>query len=433
MKKIPLGPGFDITIDDHDVSILKGLAERIAEIAALPVQKHNMELWRGVNDLERRTAIIFKHDEIPWTEMNANGELNLKTNEKFAQSIESQMRCIIYNWEHMPCDMVIEPMLLSWLAVIDHGFGLNIQEEVIPQGVNAVTGEGGWVSAHHYIPQIKDERDIEKITEPQITYNEELSNALHEARTLYIGDILELKKCGMTTPVFALWDDLVTLWGSQELMIDLIERPEFVHHVIKRYAEVCMKRLQLYEDLGVLVWNPNDFTGAGGYGYTKDLPGNEYDPEHVKLKNIWGHCTAQIFGSISPKMHEEFALNYELPLMEKMGLQYYGCCEPLHDRIKMLRRVPNLRKISMSPWADLEKGVKEIENDYVLSVKPNPAMFAGTAWEPVKFRNYFTDVFEKTKGCSVEIIMKDISTVNNEPERLREAADIAMSVAGKYR
>ena len=119
-------------------------------------------------------------------------------------------------------------------------------------------------------------------------------------------------------------------------MIDLIERPELVHYAIKRYSEACSKRLSIYEDLGVLTWDETLPTGAGGYGYTKDLPGKDFDPDHVKLKNIWGHCTAQIFGSVSPRMHEEFALNYELPLMERMGLQYYGCCESLHDRIKML-------------------------------------------------------------------------------------------------
>jgi len=433
MKKIPVAPGIEITIYDEDVSILKGLAERIAEIAALPSQRDKKELWRGVNDLERKTAILIKHDEVPWSEMNITGELDLKTTDRFAQSIESQMRSILYQWEHMQCDMVIEPRLLSWLAVIDLGFGLNVQEEVIPQGVHDATGAGGWVSAHHYTPQIKDEKDIEKIGEPQITYNKEISDALHEARSLYVGDILELRKCGLDNPVFALWDDLVQLWGAQELLIDLIERPELVHMAIKRYSEVCSKRLTIYEDLGVLTWDETLPTGAGGYGYTNSLPGKDFDPDHVKLKNVWGHCTAQLFGSVSPAMQEEFALNYELPLMERMGLQYYGCCESLHDRIKMLRRIPNLRKISMGPWADLEKGAEQIGNDYVLSVKPNPAMFAGISWEPDRFRNYLTDVFEKTKGCSVEIIMKDISTVCGEPERLWETSRIAMDIASKYR
>jgi len=433
MRKIPVAPGIEITIHDEDVSILKGLAERIAEIAALPVQKDKKELWRGVNDLERKTAILIKHDEVPWTEMNINGELDLKTTEKFAQSIETHMRCIIYQWEHMRCDMVIEPILPSWLAVIDLGFGLDIKEEIIEQCVNVETGEAGWVSSHRYIPQIKDETDIEKIGDPQITLNEEISNALHAARKEYVGDILEVKRYGIANPSFTPWDDLVEFWGPQELLIDLIERPELVHFAIKRYSEACSKRLSIYEDLGVLTWDANCYTGEAGYGYTRDLPGNEIDSNHVKLKNIWGHCTAQIFGSVSPKMHEEFALNYELPLMERMGLQCYGCCEPLHDRIKMLRRIPNLRKISMSPWANLEKGVNQIGNDYVLSVKPNPAMFAGVSWDPAGIRAYLEDVFEKTRGCSVEIIFKDISTVNNKPERLRETADIAMDVAGKYR
>jgi hypothetical protein len=60
-------------------------------------------------------------------------------------------------------------------------------------------------------------------------------------------------------------------------------------------------------------------------------------------------------------------------------------------------------------------------------------MFAGEAWEPARFRNYLIDVFEKTKGCSVEIIMKDISTVGREPKRLWETSEIAMDVAAKYR
>jgi hypothetical protein len=224
-------------------------------------------------------AIIIKHDEVPWNEMNVNGELDLKTTDRFAQSIESQMQGTLYQWEHMRCDMVVEPMLPSWLAVIDLGFGLDVKEEIIEQGVTEGSGEAGWVSAHHYIPQIRDEKDIEKIRDPQITYNEDISRALHEARKEFVGDILDVKRFGIANPTFALWDDLVTLWGSQELMIDLIERPELVHLAIKRYAEVWSKRLSIYEDLGVLTWDANCYTGAGGLGYTDDLPGKDYDPE----------------------------------------------------------------------------------------------------------------------------------------------------------
>ncbi len=429
--KITVAPGIEITIEDRDADILKRLAERVAEIAALPEQRQRRELWRGVNDLEKKTAIIMKHDELPWNEMKGESGLENETSGSFSQSIEQQLRRTIYQWEHMRCDMVVEPVLLSWLAIVDSGVGLEVREDLIPQGA---TAPSEWVHAHHYTPVIRDESDIKKIVMPQITHNEEISRTLHEARKKLVGDFLEVKECGFINPTIALWDDLVAFWGPQELLVDLIERPELVHAGVARYADVWHRRLDQYEELGLVSWDGGNYhTGAGGLGYTGDLPGKGYDPKRTKLKNIWGHCTSQIFGSVSPKMHEEFAVRYEIPIMERFGLAYYGCCEPLHDRIRMLRAIPNLRKISMSPWANLEKGVEEIGNDYVLSVKPNPAMLAAAVWEPARVRAYFEDVFEKTRGCTVEIVIKDTSTANGEPERLREMADIAMKLAERYR
>jgi hypothetical protein len=46
------------------------------------------------------------------------------------------------------------------------------------------------------------------------------------------------------------------------------------------------------------------------------------------------------------------------------------------QKIPILRKIKNLRKISISPWADVEKATKEIQNDYVISLKPNSAMLA---------------------------------------------------------
>ena len=93
----------------------------------------------------------------------------------------------------------------------------------------------------------------------------------------------------------------------------------------------------------------------------------------------------------------------------------------------IVRSYHNLRKISMSPWADIEKGVDAIGGDSVLSIKPSPAVFA-RAWSPEIVRHDLEQIVEKTRGCSVEIVMKDISTVNRHPEHLWEWADIAISV-----
>jgi len=45
-------------------------------------------------------------------------------------------------------------------------------------------------------------------------------------------------------------------------------------------------------------------------------------------------------------------IDYAVQWYEKFGLVYYGCCEPLDGKIDIVREIPNLRKISMSPWVD---------------------------------------------------------------------------------
>jgi hypothetical protein len=131
-------------------------------------------------------------------------------------------------------------------------------------------------------------------------------------------------------------------------------------------------------------------------------------------------------------MHEEFGIHYELNWLEKFGLAYYGCCEPLHDRIELLEKIPNLRKISMSPWANLREAVRKMENRYVVSLKPNPAVLAYDVWEPDVARNELKERLNEAGGCNVEVIMKDISTVRYEPQRLWEWANIAEEVTHCY-
>ena len=126
----------------------------------------------------------------------------------------------------------------------------------------------------------------------------------------------------------------------------------------------------------------NTRIGSGGYGYTWDLPGAAFDPARVLPHNMWGCSNAQIFSEVSPDMHWEFALRHDLRWLERWGLTYYGCCEPLDRKIHLLRRIRNLRKISVSPWNDFDRIVREVGGDYVLSFKPSPAIFVEEAWNP---------------------------------------------------
>jgi hypothetical protein len=84
----------------------------------------------------------------------------------------------------------------------------------------------------------------------------------------------------------------------------------------------------------------------------------------------------------------------------------------------------------MSPWVDVEKGAERIGRDFVFSRKPSPAFLAGDTWEPDAVKRDLEDTLERCKrhGCPVEFILKDISTVRYQPQRLWEWVDVAMRV-----
>jgi hypothetical protein len=206
-------------------------------------------------------------------------------------------------------------------------------------------------------------------------------------------------------------------------------RPELVHQAMERLVNAHLSRLQQWRDLNLLsVTDGNYRVGSGGLGYTEELPQDDVDPSHIRTIDQWGCATAQIFCDVSPEMHEEFALQYERRWLEQFGMTYYGCCEPLHNKIDILKSIPNLRKISTSPWADVTKMVENTNGQYVLSHKPNPAIFAVAEWDTKQARKNLVEVLEKTGGNTVEVIMKDISTVRYEPQRLWEWSQIAMDV-----
>ena len=141
---------------------------------------------------------------------------------------------------------------------------------------------------------------------------------------------------------------------------------------------------------------------------------------------------AQMLGSVSPKMFQEFEVDYTSRICERFGLVYYGCCDPLHDRMAQVRMIPKVRKVSMSPWVDEELGAAAIGSDFIYSRKPNPAHVAMEDFHPDLVREHLemTRDICAANDCPLELILKDISTVRYQPERLARWADIAMDVVG---
>jgi hypothetical protein len=325
----------------------------------------------------------------------------------------------------MAGDMVVDPAVYSPLAVHNTGIGVEIEEDIVKTDADNI------IVSHRYHNQIRDEDDVGRIQLPQVTHDAQKTEENYKAYCEIFDGVLSVEKRGTPGFWFAPWDDLVMLTGAQDSLLNLAMRPEFVHKAIDRLVTAYLGALDQYEALGLLTLNNNNVRiGSGAYGYTDELPQNDFDPDHIRTKDIWGSATAQIFSGVSPQMHDEFALAYEIRWLERFGLTYYGCCEPLDNKIEILERIPNLRKISMSPWNKMEEAAERISDRYVFSLKPSPAIFAEAKWHPDLARKELeTNIrIAKDHGCHVEVIMKDISTVHHEPHRLWEWAQIASEV-----
>ncbi len=193
-----------------------------------------------------------------------------------------------------------------------------------------------------------------------------------------------------------------------------------------------MSLLEQYEDLDLLEAVPYSLHCTPAL--TNDLPGKDFDGEKVTRANIWGRGGGQIFSSTSKKMHDEFDIDYMIDTIGQCGLVYYGCCEPLDTKMDIVERIPNLRKVAATPWADVNVIAEAIGNKYVLSSRPNPATVAIGKLDKENVKNEIGQILGacRKNNCNADIVLKDISSCGKRPENIFEWERIAMDMVLNY-
>jgi hypothetical protein len=407
-------------ISSSDAAILRPLAEQVARIAALPAQEERRQLWRRLNRLERVRPLLYIHrTQFAWHEFDLP-ELALRCAGELARHAESQLRRALWRHRHCIGDDVTEPLIWIIASATESGWGLPSQPRRPEQRFGAA----------EFPPVIHDFPDVERICAsvviPQPAKTQSEKAALESA----MGGMIKVEAVYGAAP--ALWDMLIQWYGTNELMLDLVERPDLVHAAASRLTTAIVTRMKQIEALGLLTLNNGRHeAGAGGPGYTDELPQSDFEGR-VRLRDLWGNQMAQIFTGVSPAMHDEFALRYETQILEHFGLNAYGCCEPLHHKVGVIRKIPRLRRISMSPWVDWEAGAAAIGQDYVFSAKPNPAFLAGDKWDPRPVEAELRRILEATRGLRLEIVLKDLHTFRGEPHRIVAWHELATKLIAEY-
>lgn len=401
-----------------DRQILRDLAKRVADIAALPVQEERRGLWRKHNRLQRVRPMVLFFPEGSWRELLPDSVLQCQ--DQKARRMEWDLRHRIYTHEHFATDNVIEKEWIVRKCIRNSGWGLKAEW----------THSASATGARKFKPVIQAPADLKKLRHPRIEYDDaETRHNLTAAQELF-GDLLDVKLRGVSQIGFHLMNQYTALRGLEEVMLDMLDEPDWLHDALAFLTEGHQGLIRQYVEQNLLsLNNDNTYHSSGGVGYSDELPSSGFDPERVRLCDLWASAEAQELAQVSPEMHEEFSLKYEKQLLAPFGLNGYGCCEDLSRKLDRVFRIPHIRRISISPFADVDRSAEQLKGNYIFSWKPHPSHLVGD-YAPERIRSYIRHTVEvaKAHGCVLEMILKDTHTCENRPERFDEWARIARRI-----
>lgn len=403
-------------ISATDRSILRRLASKVAELAALPIQDERRQLWYKHNSLEKSRPLIFCDPENGWNEIITQSCIECE--DPLAHAWEFGLRVTIFRGETLKDDVVISPYL-----DVSH---VHTQTD---WGMHETQVGGGSGRAYTWDAPLKTYDDLDKLRFPEITVDHAATAALLAQANEIFGDILTVRlntrwwwSFGMTWP-------LAQIRGLGQMMYDMLDHPKGLHRLMAFLRDGHLAKMDYLEENGLLYLN-NDgaYVGSGGFGWTHELPQPDFTGK-VRTCDMWGFAESQETVAVSPDMFEEFIFPYQLPLLERFGLNCYGCCEPIDARWRIIKKIPNLRRISVSPWSSVPVMAELLEGRYILSLKPNPSLLAMDSFDEGLIRRNLRESMDQARGCCLEVIMKDNHTLRNDPERAIRWAKIAIEEA----
>lgn len=401
----------------NDKNIVRELAKQYMEMAASEKQQKMNRRMKATNDLSvvRPPVLI---DEIPWYQMDIDGELTCLCEDGRARAVEYEFRKAIYRWKHLKADTLFEPFYRVKTSYDSTGIGIAAKDEI------RRTDDTNKIVSHSYADLLEDEESLEQIKIPTFTARPDKDEANMEFFTDLLGDAIPVKLCGREYLYHAPWDVIVRLRGVEPVLFDLYDRPEYLHAIRQRFYDIAAAELDFVEKhlhvdntVANLHCTPAYVSGLADDGW----------------KATWFRGMAQSFGDISPAMFEEFEVDYSKKLAERFAYTYYGCCEPLDKKLDIIIKFPNLRKVGVSPWANEDVMAEWIGGRYVYSRKPSPANVAiKTDPDVIRRETEKTVKLCIKNGCPCDITLKDISTVSHRPENLIIWASTVSEVLDNY-
>jgi len=400
------GTAVELHLGPADRAILRSLAARVAELAARPVEAEKRELWYRHNALEATRPLVFCDPENGWNEIITAADLRCEG--ELARRWEMRLRKEVFWGEQMRDDRVVTPTFDVPYAYAESDWGLH---------ETRVGGENG--GSYVWDAPVKDyAADLPRLRYPVVEVDLQATQRTLDLASEAFGDLLQVRVHGTWWWTLGMTWTLVNLRGLNQMMLDMLDGPDNLHRIMAFLRDGHLARLDSLESSGLLSLN-NDgtYVGSGGFGWSRELPQPDFAGQ-VRTRDMWGFAESQETVGVSPTMFAEFIFPYQLPLLERFGLNCYGCCEPLDKRWHLIQRIPRLRRVSVSAWANVHAMAEQLGDRYIFSWKPRPADLAAPHFDEDAIRQYVRETLRATRDCRVEVIMKDNHTIGRDPRRV---------------
>ena len=408
-------------ISSSEREVIRALAGRTRQIADLPEMADRKRRLYALNALRPERPIVLAFAEGGWRELLPENVFQCQ--DPVLRWWEHGFRREIYWWEHIRDDHVLEP----W-------FNVNWVFQIGDYGVEVPKRRSEDFGSYVWDPPIKDlDKDLAKLHYRPISVDRAETNRRMALAQEVFGDLRPPRLSGSFYWTVGLTWRVIDLIGLERMMFAMCDEPGNLHRLMAWLRDEHMHLIEWFEKEGLYgLNNRNGYVGSGGVAYTDELPRKDWrEGQPVCLKDLWGLAESQETVGVSPAMFGEFVFPYQLPLLERFGLTCYGCCEPVHQRWDYIRRIPNLRRVSVSPWCDQELMAGYLDGKYVFSRKPNPAQIC-VSFNEGAIRADVRRTLDIAGGGPLEIIMKDTHTFQNDPMRVIRWVRIALDEVDRH-
>lgn len=385
---------------------LRELACKYAEYACGEPMAQRREKWRVHNRLQEKTYPFHIEDNGSYL-----GDLMpaLECEDKAYRSIEGRLLRAIVAYETINDDRIIpDRFVVDWCTPMTE-----VCEELA--FTRADNGRGSSLGFKTNRPIQDIDADSGKLKKRTISLDREATERHAQLAKEIFSGLLPVE-IGRPSTQYSngITNKAVLLMGMQELYLQMAMNPDAVTRLLTFLAEDNMALGQWEQEQNLLTLNNDGNQGycSGSSHYSDETASVSGD--RVMSSDRYGYLESQESAGVSADMFEQFLMPHFTRLASKFKLFMFGCCEPVHNLMPALQRLPGLRKVSVTPWCDLKKLAETCRQDVIWCRKPVPLKLCGETFSPEDLRAHLQETLDIGRDYFVEFVYRDTNLLTGK-------------------